>query len=118
LLSLPLEAVFVWTAALACCLATVLVFASVLLTQLASLVSKVQAVVASPLKHMLCVCPRCVCLSCCRLQALVDAGPTPPPGETGAKFIIRKDGRRINLAFLRDGASRALEVRGGDVCWL
>lgn len=46
----------------------------------------------------------------CRLQALVDAGPTPPPGETGAKFIIRKDGRRINLAFLRDGASRALEV--------
>lgn len=46
----------------------------------------------------------------CRLQAVVDAGPTPPPGETGAKFIIRKDGRRINLAFLRDGASRALEV--------
>lgn len=50
-------------------------------------------------------------LCACRLQALVDAGPTPPPGETGAKFIIRKDGRRINLAFLRDGASRALEVR-------
>lgn len=45
-----------------------------------------------------------------KLQALVDAGPTPPPGETGAKFIIRKDGRRINLAFLRDGASRALEI--------
>ena len=46
-----------------------------------------------------------------RLQALVDNGPTPPPGEGGAKFIIRKDGRRINLAFLRDGASRSLEVR-------
>ncbi|KAF6257604.1 hypothetical protein COO60DRAFT_1622218 [Scenedesmus sp. NREL 46B-D3] len=27
-----------------------------------------------------------------------------------AKFIIRKDGRRINLAYLRDGASKQLEV--------
>lgn len=63
------------------------------------------------LVHMAFVwCAACLCL---RLQALVDAGPTPPPGETGAKFIIRKDGRRINLAFLRDGASRALEVGGG-----
>lgn len=53
----------------------------------------------------------CVSLRLHRLQGLVDAGPTPPPGESGAKFIIRKDGRRINLAFLRDGASRTLEVR-------
>jgi hypothetical protein len=45
-----------------------------------------------------------------RLQELCDAGPTPPPGDTGAKFIIRKDGRRINLGFLRDGASKTLEV--------
>lgn len=67
-------------------------------------------VLVAPLVHMACVW-RAACL-CRRLQALVDAGPTPPPGETGAKFIIRKDGRRINLAFLRDGASRALEVRG------
>lgn len=46
----------------------------------------------------------------CRLQRLVEAGPHAPAGETGAKFIIRKDGRRINLAYLRDGASKALEV--------
>jgi hypothetical protein len=56
-----------------------------------------------------------VCLLCCvvvrRLQELCDAGPTPPPGDCGAKFIIRKDGRRINLGFLRDGASKQLEVR-------
>eukprot|EP00955_Chlamydomonas_euryale_P010158 108831-Chlamydomonas_euryale.AAC.1 len=32
-----------------------------------------------------------------KLQGLVDNGPHPPPGETGAKFIIREDGRRINL---------------------
>ncbi|KAF8072459.1 NRPB1 [Scenedesmus sp. PABB004] len=45
-----------------------------------------------------------------KLQHLVELGPHAPAGETGAKFIIRKDGRRINLAYLRDGASRALEI--------
>lgn len=54
------------------------------------------------------------CVAICRLQALVDAGPTPPPGETGAKFIIRKDGRRTNLAFIRNDTSRALEVRAAQ----
>lgn len=54
----------------------------------------------------------CCCCRCCRsLQALVEVGPHAPAGQTGAKFIIRKDGRRINLAYLRDGASKQLEVR-------
>eukprot|EP00195_Chlamydomonas_chlamydogama_P000980 CAMPEP_0202924892 /NCGR_PEP_ID=MMETSP1392-20130828/79214_1 /ASSEMBLY_ACC=CAM_ASM_000868 /TAXON_ID=225041 /ORGANISM="Chlamydomonas chlamydogama, Strain SAG 11-48b" /LENGTH=436 /DNA_ID=CAMNT_0049618649 /DNA_START=166 /DNA_END=1474 /DNA_ORIENTATION=+ len=45
-----------------------------------------------------------------RLQKLVDNGPHPPPGETGAKFIIREDGRRINLAYMRGAADRRLEI--------
>lgn len=45
-----------------------------------------------------------------RLQKLVDNGPNPPPGETGAKNIIREDGRRINLAVLKSGADRRLEI--------
>jgi DNA-directed RNA polymerase II subunit RPB1 len=44
------------------------------------------------------------------MQDLVEVGPHAPAGQTGAKFIIRKDGRRINLAYLRDGASKTLEV--------
>ncbi|KAG2501690.1 hypothetical protein HYH03_000192 [Edaphochlamys debaryana] len=44
-----------------------------------------------------------------KLQKLVDNGPNPPPGETGAKNIIREDGRRINLAVLKSGADRRLE---------
>ena len=35
-----------------------------------------------------------------KLQALVDNGPAPPPGQLGARYIIREDGRRINLAFM------------------
>ena len=41
---------------------------------------------------------------------MVDNGPHPPPGETGAKYIIREDGRRINLHFMRMDADRRLEV--------
>eukprot|EP00798_Chlamydomonas_sp_ICE-L_P031185 gene31185-6329_t len=44
------------------------------------------------------------------LQKLVDNGPHPPPGETGAKFIIREDGRRINLTFMKAGADKRLEI--------
>lgn len=54
----------------------------------------------------------------CRLQALVEIGPHAAAGETGAKFIIRKDGRRINLAYLRDGASKQLEVSGCSTAWM
>lgn len=45
-----------------------------------------------------------------RLQALADAGPHPPPGQTGAKCIVRADGRRVNLAYARADADRRLEV--------
>lgn len=49
-----------------------------------------------------------------RLEQLVANGPHPPPGETGAKSIIRQDGRRINLAYMRPDAERALEVRSAQ----
>lgn len=45
-----------------------------------------------------------------KLQKLVDNGPHPPPGETGAKYIIREDGRRINLAYMRAASDRRLEI--------
>ena len=44
------------------------------------------------------------------MQKLVDNGPHPPPGETGAKYIIREDGRRINLVYMRAASDRRLEV--------
>lgn len=50
-----------------------------------------------------------------KLQKLVDNGPHPPPGETGAKYIIREDGRRINLGMMAVGADRRLEL-GDKVC--
>lgn len=53
----------------------------------------------------------------CRLKELVKIGPHAPAGITGAKFIIRKDGRRINLAYLRPEASMELEV-GLEACIL
>lgn len=36
-----------------------------------------------------------------RLRALVENGPYPPPGQTGARFIIRDDGSRLDLRFLK-----------------
>lgn len=59
-------------------------------------------------------------LAPCRLQQLVDNGPSPPPGETGAKFIIREDGRRLNLYQMQlGGYDRRLEIGdkvGAAVC--
>jgi hypothetical protein len=52
------------------------------------------------------------------MQTLVEIGPHAPAGQTGAKYIIRKDGRRVNLAFMRDGASTRLEVGLMLFCWL
>ena len=40
-----------------------------------------------------------------RLQQLVDNGPHPPPGETGARYIIREDGQRLDLRFLKKSRS-------------
>lgn len=45
-----------------------------------------------------------------RLQRLVENGPHPPAGETGAKCIIREDGNRLDLRFLRKDADRHLEI--------
>ena len=36
-----------------------------------------------------------------KLNGLVDVGPTPPPMETGAKYIVYQDGQRIDLRFLK-----------------
>ena len=51
-----------------------------------------------------------------RLQQLVENGPHPPPGQTGAKYIIREDGQRLDLRFLKKDSDRHLEfgykVRG------
>ena len=44
-----------------------------------------------------------------RLTKLVENGPFPPPGQTGAKHIIRADGRRLDLRFLTKDSDRHLE---------
>ncbi|GJU14127.1 DNA-directed RNA polymerase II subunit 1 [Tanacetum coccineum] len=36
-----------------------------------------------------------------RLEELVANGPHPPPGKTGAKYIIRDDGQRLDLRYLK-----------------
>ena len=37
-------------------------------------------------------------------------GPYPPPGKTGAKFIVREDGQRLDLRFLKKSSDRHLEL--------
>ncbi|KAK9866738.1 hypothetical protein WJX84_006023 [Apatococcus fuscideae] len=57
------------------------------------------------------------------LKKLVENGPHPPPGETGARYIIREDGHRLDLRFLRKESDRHLEfgykverhLRNGDI---
>jgi DNA-directed RNA polymerase II subunit RPB1 len=44
-----------------------------------------------------------------RLKQLVENGPHPPPGQTGARHIIRDDGVRVDLRFLRGDRDRHLE---------
>ena len=44
-----------------------------------------------------------------RLRKLVENGPHPPPGETGARFIVRDDGSRLDLRFLRSDRDRHLQ---------
>ncbi len=59
----------------------------------------------------------------CRMNKLVEIGPYPAPGETGAKFIIREDGQRLDLRYLKRPADRILDfgykverhLQNGDV---
>eukprot|EP00850_Spirogloea_muscicola_P018640 SM000173S03009 [mRNA] locus=s173:142606:150701:- [translate_table: standard] len=45
-----------------------------------------------------------------RLKELVENGPHPPPGKTGARYIIREDGQRLDLRFLKKTSDRHLEI--------
>eukprot|EP00897_Mesotaenium_endlicherianum_P002261 jgi/Mesen1/2062/ME000150S01157 len=45
-----------------------------------------------------------------KLKELVENGPHPPPGKTGAKYIIREDGQRLDLRFLKKTSDRHLEL--------
>lgn len=40
----------------------------------------------------------------------MENGPHPPAGETGAKYIIREDGHRLDLRFLKRDADRCVRV--------
>ncbi|KAK4764009.1 hypothetical protein SAY87_013447 [Trapa incisa] len=45
-----------------------------------------------------------------RLKKLVEYGPHPPPGKTGAKYIIRDDGQRLDLRYLKKSSDHHLEL--------
>ena len=45
-----------------------------------------------------------------KLKKLVENGPHPPPGESGAKYVIRDDGRRLDLRYLKRDIEKHLEV--------
>ncbi|RLM69983.1 DNA-directed RNA polymerase II subunit 1 [Panicum miliaceum] len=41
---------------------------------------------------------------------LVEYGPHPPPGKTGAKYIIREDGQRLDLRYVKKSSDLHLEL--------
>eukprot|EP01018_Ginkgo_biloba_P010814 Gb_06029 [translate_table: standard] len=45
-----------------------------------------------------------------RLKELVENGPHPPPGKTGAKYIVREDGQRLDLRYLKKSSDHHLEL--------
>lgn len=45
-----------------------------------------------------------------RLKRAVDNGPHPLAGECGAKYIIRDDGRRLDLRYLKKDTDTHLEI--------
>ena len=45
-----------------------------------------------------------------RLKELVDNGPDPLPGKTGAKYIVDTEGHRIDLRYLKQSGDRHLEL--------
>lgn len=40
----------------------------------------------------------------------MENGPHPPPGKTGAKYIIRDDGQRLDLRYLKKSSDQHLEL--------
>ncbi|KAI5013613.1 hypothetical protein ZWY2020_037126 [Hordeum vulgare] len=40
----------------------------------------------------------------------VENGPHPPPGKTGAKYIIREDGQRLDLRYVKKSSDQHLEL--------
>jgi DNA-directed RNA polymerase II subunit RPB1 len=44
-----------------------------------------------------------------RMRQLVENGPHPPPGQTGARYIVRDDGTRMDLRYLRTDRDRYLQ---------
>jgi DNA-directed RNA polymerase II subunit RPB1 len=44
------------------------------------------------------------------LKELVLNGPHPPPGKTGAKYIIREDGQRLDLRYVKKSSDQHLEL--------
>ncbi|QHO35435.1 DNA-directed RNA polymerase II subunit [Arachis hypogaea] len=51
-----------------------------------------------------------------RLKELVEYGPNPPPGKTGAKYIIRDDGQRLDLRYLKKSCHPHLEIGYKALC--
>ncbi|CAL4887703.1 unnamed protein product [Urochloa decumbens] len=45
-----------------------------------------------------------------RLKEFVVYGPHPPPGKTGANYIIREDGQRIDLCYVKKSSDLHLEL--------
>ncbi|GMH06584.1 hypothetical protein Nepgr_008424 [Nepenthes gracilis] len=45
-----------------------------------------------------------------RLRELVEYGPHPPPGKTGCKYIVRDDGLRLDLRYLKKSCDHHLEL--------
>ncbi|KMZ61970.1 DNA-directed RNA polymerase [Zostera marina] len=45
-----------------------------------------------------------------RMKEYVAYGSHPPPGKTGAKYIIRDDGQRLDLRYIRKSIDQHLEV--------
>ncbi|KAK1324599.1 DNA-directed RNA polymerase II subunit RPB1 [Acorus calamus] len=45
-----------------------------------------------------------------RLKELVEYGPHPPPGKTGAKYIIRDDGQRLDLRYSKKSSDHHIEL--------
>eukprot|EP00887_Chlorella_sp_A99_P002145 scaffold21.g2145.t1 len=52
-----------------------------------------------------------------RLRQLVENGPHPPPGQTGARYIWRDDGTRLDLRFLRTERDRHLQAGAWEGGW-